>query len=485
MALVRSPVLQGAAFVSLKNFFQHCVVYGSKVPTLSYSSVFKALLDTANAQLPDQCFSAVAQCVAAITTAKTVDTKTTSATVSTFIKNISSKNPSHTKVLSLLSIGEIGRVVDLASHKGIEEVIFKAFGDKDIGKAASFALGSIAVGDMKKFLPILMHLIKSEASQQFLLLSALKDCIKNCSSAQIKDYVDSMLPVLYQGISSPEEGTRDMVAECLGFLAAIDMYKIMPHMQKQATESKESNPKVVFLTALRIAFNQNLSWGWVCDNLDVFLKFLTDEDLIVRQEAVTTVTSLINCNSKIISRERLADVILPALYAETKPHAELLKKVSVIGFTEIFDPCLTLRKAVFISLGSLLNNAGDRINLQLFIENILPGFDDHDRDIFIFTIRLVTDISKKYPAALTEYLDEMPGKYLLKYVKSQIKSIKEEKQDEKSKEKMRIFFEGLFTWSQLPGVEVCSKYCHFVKQIQNTAPLLGFITEAKRSLSIL
>lgn len=481
MQLVTSPILQGACLDSIKKFFQHCVVYGDKVSHLAYGSVLKALLDTATAVLPDQSFTAVAQSIAAITTAKTVDAKTANATVVAFIKNISSNSASHIKVVSLLSIGEIGRQFDLGSHQGIEDVLFGAFNDKEakVGNAASFALGSIAISDMKKFLPILMNLIKTQPKYQFLLLSALKVAIKNGTRAQIKDYVDTIIPVLYHGVNSPEEGTRNMVAECLGSLASIDMHKIMPTLQKEASESKEASKKTVFLTALRFAFNPDLNWGWVCDNLDIFCKFLTDADLVVRQEAVTTITSLLNCNANIISRDRLANVILPALYSETRPHEDFIKTVNFMGLVQVFDKGLTLRKAVFFALDTLLKNAGDRINLQLFIESILPGLKDHDVDMVVFVFHLLNSIAKSFPSVLCEFLDSLPTNYLLPLVKEH-----KAMADQKNIDCIRAILESMLTWNQMPGVELCSKYTHFFKQVQNTASIATVLVEAKLAVGV-
>jgi len=477
--LLKSPLLQGAALKSLRKFFQHCVIYGDKVAGFKFDQVLNSLLAIATADLNDKSFPALAQCIATISLASNVSTDITKKTVKDFVANIKSGKNSHTKMIALLSIGEVGRSFDLAFHTDIEKVIFSAFSDKDskVGSCASFALGSIAIGDMPKFLPVLLNLINTKKTDQFLLLSALKDTIRNCPKNVLEGYLDNIIPILNNKVTSADEGTRNMVSECLGCLAAIDMEKIMPPLEARAVEGKNDDAKSVFLNALRFSFNSATDWNWTSSHLTSLCQFLKDPNLNVRHEAVITVSALFNRNASIVSRELLSDAILPALYAETTPKKELIKEVNLMGLIQVFDEGLQLRKAVFFALESMLAKASDRINLQLFLGAIKVGLTDHNVDVVCFVFHLFNIIAKNHSSVILEFLEDMP-KALLPLVKKH-KAMK----DQVAVEVIRAILESMLTWNTIPGIEVCSKYTHFFKQVENTGTLKAALVAAKNSLN--
>jgi cullin-associated NEDD8-dissociated protein 1 len=84
----------------------------------------------------------------------------------------------------------------------------------------------VAVGNLQHYLPTLLEHINSSA-HEYLVLHALKVAI--CSGQEtLRGYVEHMLPRLFEFAERDEEGVRNVVAECLGKLAAIAPDAVVP-----------------------------------------------------------------------------------------------------------------------------------------------------------------------------------------------------------------------------------------------------------------
>lgn len=85
--------------------------------------------------------------------------------------------PRLSQLLALLCLGEIGRRTDLSRHNKLEVTVTEAFHapSEELKAAAAYALGSIAVGNLDKYLPYLLEQITSQPKLQYFLLSSLKE----------------------------------------------------------------------------------------------------------------------------------------------------------------------------------------------------------------------------------------------------------------------------------------------------------------------
>merc|ERR1719272_1009029 len=123
------------------------------------------------------------------------------------------------KRLALLSLGSIGRQLDLSGYKpAVHEVILGAFDapSEEVKSAAATALGSLAVGNMKVYLPVVMDALQDEGRSdrhQYLLLSSLREIITRHTDSDATPsalYVSEVMPVLEKNCENPEEGVRNM-----------------------------------------------------------------------------------------------------------------------------------------------------------------------------------------------------------------------------------------------------------------------------------
>ena len=82
------------------------------------------------------------------------------------------------------------------------------------------------VGNLKLYLPQLISNIKQQPDRQYVLLSTLKELIlcatSEGSSYNIEPFVKETWELLFEFGESPEEGTRNVVAECVGKLTLVD-----------------------------------------------------------------------------------------------------------------------------------------------------------------------------------------------------------------------------------------------------------------------
>lgn len=96
--------------------------------------------------------------------------------------------------------------------------------------AASYALGSIAVGNLPEYLPFVLQEIGA-SKRQYLLLHSLKEIISSACVRGLRPYVELVWALLLKHSECQEEGTRNVVAECLGKLTLIDPETLLPRLK--------------------------------------------------------------------------------------------------------------------------------------------------------------------------------------------------------------------------------------------------------------
>lgn len=471
LIFARSQLLHGSALRALIGMFQSCVTHGSKSKNLTFSALFSALQGLVGSDLSKVGLTAVSQCIAGIV--RKASPKEQKTAISKFIADCKGSHPDFNQI-ALLSLGEIGRHVDLASYKGLDGVIFQNFSnaDEQVRLAAAFAFGSIAVGSLDTFLPLLLAEV-AKGKQEYLLLCALKECIV-CHRGRpdkFAAHVDKLLPILDKNSDSEDEGTRIMVAECLGNLTIIASAKLIPKLSALVQHTSPRS-RQVGIAAVRHSFSSRLDWNLLRPQLPTFLKCLNDETLAVKQEAVVCVSALSRVHVQSLDRDLMSSVVLPALYRETKPVPELVKVVDYGNFKDVVDSHVILRQGAFTALGTILDVAPMYINLQELIEKLKLGVaDETGPEVSATSFRLMCRLAKKYPSAILEELNsmfDMKGpliKYATKHMKLMIKN------DQKSLAVCRGLMEMCAEFDQMSGVSHCAKYVRFQKVVKKTKPL--------------
>lgn len=144
---------------------------------------------------------------------------------------------------------------DLSSLDNLKAVILWSLSpnSEEVRSAASYALGSVAVGCLNQYVPFILQEIETQPKRQYLLLHSLKEVsIKNFKSKflpkdsysyrlkfflkiitwqsntpggilQLQPFVPAIWQQLFRHCECAEEGTRNVVAECLGKILKIIM----------------------------------------------------------------------------------------------------------------------------------------------------------------------------------------------------------------------------------------------------------------------
>uniref|UniRef100_A0A3B5MBT1 TATA-binding protein interacting (TIP20) domain-containing protein n=1 Tax=Xiphophorus couchianus TaxID=32473 RepID=A0A3B5MBT1_9TELE len=377
IALVRSPLLQGGALAAMLDFYQALVA--TKTSGLGYMDLLRMLTGpvySQSAALPHkQAYCSIAKCVAALTRACPNEGP---AVVGQFIQDVkNSRSTDSIRLLALLSLGEVGHHVDLSGQPELKTVILDAFSSssEEVKSAASYALGSIAVGNLPEYLPFVLQEISS-SKRQYLLLHSLKEIISSASVSGLKPYVESVWSLLLKHCECQEEGTRNVVAECLGKLTLIDPETLLPRLKGYLLSgSSYARSSVVTAVKFTISDQPQPIDPLLKNCIGDFLKTLEDPDLNVRRVALVTFNSAAH-NKPSLIRE-LLDSVLPHLYNETKVRKELIREVEMGPFKHTVDDGLDLRKAAFECMYTLLDSCLDRLDIFTFLNHVEDGLKDH------------------------------------------------------------------------------------------------------------
>ncbi|KAF8766423.1 Cullin-associated NEDD8-dissociated protein 1 like protein [Argiope bruennichi] len=427
LTLVHSPLLQGAALNSMLEFFQSLV--SNQVPGVSYRDLLRRL--TAPEALP-----AVHQFLQELKVKRNVDS---------------------VQLFALLAIGEIGKHIDLSSITELKTVLLDSFSSQseEVKTAASFALGSVAIGNLPEYLPFVLSEIENQPKRQYLLLHSLKEII-SCQSASpatvklLQPFIKNIWVMLFNHCECTEEGTRNVVAECLGKLTLIDPVNLLPELK-------------FYLNSDSALARNSLLRGCIGD----FLQTLKDPDLNVRRVALVAFNSAAHNKPSLI--RDLLDTTLPELYNETKVRKDLIREVEMGPFKHTVDDGLDIRKAAFECMYTLLDSCLDRLDIFEFLNHVEDGLRDH-YDIKMLTYLMLVRLAILCPSAVLQRIERLVEPLRVTCTtKVKANSVKQEfeKQDELKRSAMRAFSALL----AVPDADKNPLMNEFLAQIKSTPDL--------------
>ncbi|XP_071033153.1 cullin-associated NEDD8-dissociated protein 1 isoform X2 [Parasteatoda tepidariorum] len=481
--LVHSPLLQGAALNSMLEFFQSLVT--TKLPGVTYRDLLGRLtapICAVNGQqnqssgshlIHKQAYHSIAKCVAALTVTCPNEALPV---VQQFLQELKSKrNVDSIQLFALLAVGEIGKHIDLSSIPELKTVLLDSFSSQseEVKTAASFALGSVAIGNLPEYLPFVLSEIENQPKRQYLLLHSLKEII-SCQSASpatvklLQPFIQNVWSMLFNHCECTEEGTRNVVAECLGKLTLIDPGHLLPEL-KAYLSSDSPLARSTVVTAMKFTISDqpqpidSLLRGCIGD----FLKTLKDPDLNVRRVALVAFNSAAHNKPSLI--RDLLDSILPELYNETKVRKELIREVEMGPFKHTVDDGLDIRKAAFECMYTLLDSCLDRIDIFEFLNHVEDGLRDH-YDIKMLTYLMLVRLASLCPSAVLQRIERLVDPLRVTCTtKVKANSVKQEfeKQDELKRSAMRAFAALL----AVPDADKNPLMIDFLAQIKSTPDL--------------
>uniref|UniRef100_A0A8C1FFC0 Cullin-associated and neddylation-dissociated 1 n=2 Tax=Cyprinus carpio TaxID=7962 RepID=A0A8C1FFC0_CYPCA len=470
------------AELAMLEFFQALVATGTA--SLGYMDLLRMLTGPVYAQSAalthKQSYYSIAKCVAALTRACP---KEGPAVVGQFIQDVkNSRSTDSIRLLALLSLGEVGHHVDLSSQPELKTVILDAFSSasEEVKSAASYALGSISVGNLPEYLPFVLQEISGQPKRQYLLLHSLKEIISSASVAGLKPYVENVWALLLKHCECTEEGTRNVVAECLGKLTLIDPETLLPRLKSYLLSgSSYARSSVVTAVKFTISDHPQTIDPLLKNCIGDFLKTLEDPDLNVRRVALVTFNSAAHNKPSLI--RDLLDTVLPHLYNETKVRKDLIREVEMGPFKHTVDDGLDIRKAAFECMYTLLDSCLDRLDIFEFLNHVEDGLKDH-YDIKMLTFLMLARLSSLCPSAVLQRLDRLVEPLRATCTtKVKANSVKQEfeKQDELKRSAMRAVV-ALLT---IPEAEKSPLMSEFQSQISSNPELAAIFDSIQRDSS--
>ncbi|XP_041671134.1 cullin-associated NEDD8-dissociated protein 2 isoform X2 [Cheilinus undulatus] len=472
--LVHSPLLQGGALAAILDFLQALVL--SKTSNMGFSQLLKALMDPFQSShcsvdgsiLHRQSFLSVARCVAALCSSCPKETPGTVTALLHEVKN--PKSPESARVLALLCLGEVGRSGSLGGSKEVQGVILEAISstNEEVKTAASCALGSMAVGSLNDYLPFLLKEISSQPRRQYLLLHSLKEVISACPASSLSAHVESIWSLLFQHCECQEEGTRNLVAECLGKLTLVNAGQLLPRLKQQLKAgSPLARSTVVTAVKFTIIDQPAPVDSLLKDCIGDFLKTLQDEDINVRRVALVMFNSAAHNKPSLI--RGLLKTVLPHLYKETQIRKDLIREVEMGPFKHTVDDGLDVRKAAFECMYTLLDSCLEGLDVLQFLDHVEEGLKDH-YDIRMLTFLMLARLASLCPAAVLQRLDRLIEP-LRATCTTKVKAGSVKQEFEKQEELRRSAMRAVAALLAIPEVERSPSMADFANQIRTNADM--------------
>ncbi|CAF1075968.1 unnamed protein product, partial [Adineta ricciae] len=436
LELIQSPLLQGTALDAvieyLRSLVPQCVSYEELVKLLikpvysqqkSGSTSASATSTNEHQQqqqlvVHKQAFYSIAKSFAALTVA---NLKESSSFIKKFQDDLNdSKCGDSVKILALLCLGETGKYTDLAqSSSNLQHILLDIFSSPsdDLRTAASYTLGYIGIRNLKSHIPFLLkEIANSQTKRQYLLLHSLREIISyqnHESLPQLDEHIDSIWRTLFDHCECPEEGTRNVVAECLGKLTLLKPEKLLPILREtfvnQAQKKEPRSPYVrsTIITAIKFTIIDqpqhidSILKGYIKD----FLNGLEDDDIDVRRVALVMFNSAAH-NKPMLIRDLLKE-LLPKLYNETRVRQDLIREVEMGPFKHTVDDGLDLRKAAFECMYTLLDTCLDKLDMFDYLTYVEDGLKQDHYDIRMLTFLMVVRLSILCPTIVLQRLDRL------------------------------------------------------------------------------
>ncbi|GAA5893687.1 hypothetical protein JCM6882_007878 [Rhodosporidiobolus microsporus] len=409
--LVPSPLIQGPSLDALLKFFAAAVRAGvdpkGLIQQLGQAGDVGATKGGAGVEGEEEAVHAAAtagRCVGVVVREAPQEADGVVKDAEKVIK--SSKSSPSQLLLALLTLGEVGRVIDFAAHKATFAKVVDHFAasSEDVRRAAAFAAGNIAVGNTSVFLPAILELIEGDDKKRYLALQALKEVIIHSSPDALASISDTLWTPLFDNCEAQEEGTRNVAADCLGQLTVLNPAKYLPQLQARlGADSRHTRATVI--AALRFTFTNDSSTydELLAPLIGEFFKLMQDSDLGVRRLALSSLNSAAH-NKPHLVRPHL-DTLLPELYAQTEVDESLIRIVEMGPFKHKVDDGLDVRKAAYECMHTLVDACREQIDLAAYLARVIEGLKDEEEVKKLCYVMLVK-LAQVAPTAVQQRLDD-------------------------------------------------------------------------------
>ncbi|KAG8930309.1 hypothetical protein FRC03_000633 [Tulasnella sp. 419] len=462
-----SPLVSGSALDSLTDFFRALVEADREIATHVVPGLTMAL-EKSNA--PDASPANISKCLSAIVKGAMGIAAGVIAEFSKAIKKASKSKEIHV-VLSLLTLGEIGRYIDMSTQSEVFNnalALFTAEAEP-VRAAAAFAVGNIAIGNIHQFLPIIVKQVQTSNEMRLLSLHALKEVVTHSSHAQLETVAEMLWVPLFENSDNSEETTRNVAAACLGKLTTTNPSQYLPQLQVRLDDSKPS-VRATVVAAIRYTFAEtDQSYDELLSPLIVqFLSLVHDPDLTVRRLSLSSLNAAARNKPNLI-REHLS-ALMPLLYAETAQKKELIRIVEMGPWKHRVDDGLEARKTAYETMYTILDTCLERIDIHDFLGHVLNGLKDEANEVKVLCHMMLFRLAQVAPMAVSQRLDEAAPE-LSAAMKGAAVTKDTVKQDlERTAELQRSTLRAIAALSKINTPGTSPQFDALVEQVSRTGP---------------
>lgn len=400
--LASSPLVMGVTLSAVEDFYGTLVAADPQIT----SHLIPGLMMRAERAGKDGSPSNVSKCIARILRSDPMDIAGTISELNKSIKARSTAKESQI-VLSLLTLGEIGRTVDMSLQANVfsDVLQFYTSDSEAVRSAAAFASGNICIGNTHVFLPKIVNMIQTDATRRILALHAVKEVVSNCSHGQLEGVAEVVWTPLFQQSGNTDEGTRNVASASLGKLAAINPERYLGQL---CAKLQDPSPavKATVLSALRYTlidisaeYDDQLS-----PLIPEFLSLMNDSNLAVQRLTLSTLNAAARNKPNLI-QEHLQK-LMPVLYAETALKQHLIKIVDMGPWKHRVDEGLEARKTAYETMYTLLETCLRKLDINEFLSHVLVGIGDEANEIKVLGYMMLFRLSQVAPTAVAQRLDE-------------------------------------------------------------------------------
>jgi cullin-associated NEDD8-dissociated protein 1 len=377
LEVTRSPLVQRQTLKSIQALYRSLVSAG----LVPFQSLLDALSDIQKLKSVDNQLIAhsLAKCVA--TVCVVAGNEAIKDTMNKLKTKLGGGATGIEAIHSLLCVGEIGRLHDLSQDSNVQELLFEAFENNtdDVKGAAALALGRVAVGNRDAYLPLITSRLEGETVEhQYSLLQSLREVIVvGDLDAQA---TEKIMDMLYKQTNSAEEGVRNVVAECLGRLAAANpAQKVQELRERFSAASSSALEKATLVSAVKFAVlsSEKGSLTKIRGELRLsdFFAAMSDANVNVRAAVVKTLNAVTHRESTLVT-PLMADV-LPVLLTQTAIVPELVRVMDLGAFKHTVDEGLDCRKAAFECVNTMLDLCPNLLDARALVATLPSGLGDH------------------------------------------------------------------------------------------------------------
>ncbi|CAE6466306.1 unnamed protein product [Rhizoctonia solani] len=348
----------------------------------------------------------VSKCLGAVVRAQT---PIAAGTINEFAKHIkpTTKASQNSLVLCLLTVGEIGRFIDMSNQSDVFDNSLGFFKSdaEEVRNAAAFAVGNIAIGSQERFLPIIVKLVQTDDEKRLLSMHALKEVVSHCSQAHLESIAESLWQPLFDTGSSHEKALN-IAASCLGKLTTTNPARFLPPLEARLQDPSPT-VRALVVSAMRHMFG--FEGGQGLDDLlkpfvVVFLGLLDDKDLNVKRLALAALNQAARNKPRLIEDQLPA--LLPKLYDETTPKPELIRIMEMGPWRHKIDDGLEARRTAYETMYTLLDTSISKLGLDEFLTIVLRGLSDESNEVKVLCHMMLHRLSQVAPSATSQRLDE-------------------------------------------------------------------------------